>query len=192
MNVSSTNPTWALLMVATVSSAGATNVIEPMTPDVSDHTLYLCPDSQELQSTSLDNVCLPDLFVASLGGLIDEICADPRNFEPGEIAPNAKAIADIKSILAEVETAFGKSIYNGDITPYFGELSITWRRGDDMLRLTSFSDNRVPRIDFGTTPDGALGEYQFEPIATGESLAEHLRLLYGITANLGAGGEAEG
>lgn len=143
-----------------------------------------------LDALSTQNVAI-DVDAACVGGLItklvqptsfldliDEVCSDPTNLEENEQAPSAKAIKDIKRIINDAQSLSSREIIAGDIAPYFGEVSITWRNGGQMLRATSFPDSRQPRLDFGTTPEGALGEYGFEENATGESLAKKLSLLF--------------
>lgn len=108
---------------------------------------------------------------------IDTACSDPDNFEEEEVRPSPEAIGDLKRILNEASEIFGGDIPQGDVAPYFGEISVTWRHNNRMLRLTAFSDGREARLDFGTTPKGALGDYGFTPTATGDSLIQRLNWL---------------
>jgi hypothetical protein len=107
---------------------------------------------------------------------IDAVFSDPENFEDGELPP-VEAAVTLKGILSEASAAASADIPDGDVNPYFGELSITWRRGDKMLRLTAFSNGRKARLDFGTTPERSLGAYEFNPAATGETLVDKLNWL---------------
>ncbi|MGA2714504.1 MAG: hypothetical protein ABSG41_15475 [Bryobacteraceae bacterium] len=111
---------------------------------------------------------------ATLEEKIDAACSDPDNFEDDEIQPSPRAISELKRVLREASDIFNGDIPQGDVAPYFGEISVTWRRDNRMLRLTAFSDGRDPRLDFGTTPVGTLGDYQFYPVATGENLIDRL------------------
>ncbi len=108
---------------------------------------------------------------------VDAVCSDPENFEEGEPRPSPKALADIKRILNEAYGPYDSDIPHGDIAPYFGEISITWRNESRMLRLTAFSDHREPRIDFGTTPEGSLGSYDEITVVTGEHLTDQMNWL---------------
>jgi len=108
---------------------------------------------------------------------IDATCSDPDNFEEGEDHPSAEAIGELKRILSEASEINHSDIPDGDVSPYFGEVSVTWRRDNRMLRLTVFSDGRDARLDFGTTPESSLGNYQFNPTANGESLVNQLNWL---------------
>jgi hypothetical protein len=110
--------------------------------------------------------------------LIDDICTDPTNLEDNEQPPSEKAISDLKKLIIDASVLRGKDIMLGDVAPYFGEVSVTWRNGNNMLRATSFPDARLPRLDFGTTPDGTLGEYDFLADATGALLSQRLSILF--------------
>jgi len=103
---------------------------------------------------------------------IDLAVSDPDRLEEGEQAPSAKAVEEMKSIVRAV--AANACFRMGFIATYFGELSITWRNEGRMLRLTTFSDDRSPRLDFGTTPSGSLGDYQFLSNVTGDLLNEKI------------------
>ncbi len=119
----------------------------------------------------------------SLTDQIDQVCGEANNYETGEQPATAKAKDDLKRLIDNASTAYGSPLPIGDISPYFGEVSVTWRNEERMVRATSFSDNRSPRLDFGTTPDGALGEYEFDPETTGARLAERLVWLFNTPKN---------
>jgi hypothetical protein len=87
----------------------------------------------------------------SLDELIDE-CLDPENLEENEAPPSAKAVGDLKDLISNAALAGGADLPIGDVAPYFGEISITWRNGHNMRRMTSLSDARTLRVDYGTTP----------------------------------------
>ena len=106
---------------------------------------------------------------------IDKICADPESFEEGEAAPNSKAMSELKQIVRSAESEI--VVPMGDVSPYYGELSVTWRNGRKMLRVTTFSGPERPRLDYGTTPEGTLGEYSAIQNADGTSLVDRLRWL---------------
>jgi hypothetical protein len=108
---------------------------------------------------------------------IDAVCADPDNFEEGEAHPSPTAISELKRILIDASDAFNGDIPPGNVAPYFGEVSVTWRCDNRMLRLTAFSDGRQPRLDFGTTPEGSLGDYEFYSTATGKNVSDRLNWL---------------
>ena len=113
----------------------------------------------------------------SLNDQIDQVCGDPDSYEADEQPATAKAKDDLKEVVNDASLAYGSPLPVGHIAPYFGEVSITWRNRERMVRITSFSDDRHPRLDFGATPEGALGDYQFDTQATGAKLAEKLTWL---------------
>jgi hypothetical protein len=106
---------------------------------------------------------------------IDLSLADEGNLEEGEQRPSQKAIDDMKTIINEASK--NAAFRMGDIASYFGEIGVTWRNNGRMLRLTTFSDDRHPRLDFGTTPIGTLGDYDFDVNATAARLLEKLAWL---------------
>ena len=108
--------------------------------------------------------------------LIESACLDAANREEGEQAPPAEVVAAIKTIIHGASAI--RAVPIGDIAPYFGEISVTWRNTSrsKMLRLTALP-NGTARLDYGTTPDGALGVYQFDANASGQLLAERLNEL---------------
>ncbi len=113
----------------------------------------------------------------SLDELIEE-CTLPENLEADEVPPKQKAIDDIKGLIAAASKAQRQEIELGDVIAYSGEISITWREGNRMLRATSFSDDRPTRLDFGTTPEASLGEYHFVAAPTGNILVQRLAWLH--------------
>ena len=114
---------------------------------------------------------------------IAALCSDPDNFEEGEPRPTEKATRDLKRIFNDAAEILGTDIAQGDITPYFGELSVTWRSSNRMLRLTAFSDARNARLDYGTTPPGSLGDFDAVLDATGQDLADRINWLLAVPAN---------
>src|ERR1017187_3094441 len=116
----------------------------------------------------------------SICGLIDSTCENPDSYEEGEPRTPPEVIERLKAILREATTITGEAVPPGDVYPYFGELSVTWRNGTKMLRLTSFSDRESSRLDFGSSSCGALANYEFDPQANGKALSEKLSLLTGF------------
>jgi hypothetical protein len=114
----------------------------------------------------------------SLADAIERACADPDSYEADEPLTTPKAKRDLKALLEAAEEQMDEAMPLGDIAPYFGELSITWRHQDHMLRATSFSDDRTPRLDYGSTPHGELGQFNFQLNATGDQLRDRLQWLF--------------
>ncbi len=143
---------------------------------------FLPQDDTILMDASASRPCVALRNVhdaRSISELIDQVCADDDSYEEGEDRPTAKAMDDLKRLLLEAAAIYDKAVPMGHISPYFGELSITWRNRDKMLRATSFSEAQSPRLDFGATPSPSLGTYQFDSDATGARLAERLLWLWG-------------
>lgn len=141
---------------------------------------YRCLQESVSQTGAHDSVIVVSEKPLTLEEKISAVCSDPDSFEEGEAPPSPTAISDLKRVLGDALVTFRGDIPQGDVAAYFGELSITWRQGSRMLRLTSFSDGRNPRLDFGTTPDGSLGDYQFNPEATGDNLSDKLNWLLAV------------
>src|SRR5579864_2074215 len=98
--------------------------------------------------SSISNIVISEASSLSIADLIDVVCADQDSYEVGEAHSTPKAIGDLKQLIIEASAVPEAAVTIGDIAPYFGELSITWRQGNRMLRATSFSDDRSPRLDF--------------------------------------------
>jgi hypothetical protein len=127
-----------------------------------------------MASVKLFVVVPPQSFAAgTCEATITAACADPDNREEGEDIPPPVALTSISRIICGAASI--REVPLGNISPYFGEVSVTWRNADQsrMLRLTVFPDGRA-RLDHGTTPTGALGVYHFDENATGQLLAQRL------------------
>lgn len=109
---------------------------------------------------------------------IENVASDPKNYESGEPLEGAKAREELISLVVSAAALNGKPLPVGDISPYYGEISITWRNGDKMIRATAFADDRRTRLDYGSTPNGALGAYRFDNNASARTLTERLRWLF--------------
>jgi hypothetical protein len=138
----------------------------------------LCYSDEPKWDSVTSGVFDPGLVTApTIYEQIDAVCEDAESYEPGEERTAPIAISSLKALLYEAEQILGREIALGDIAPYFGELSITWRHDNRMLRLTSFSDERHSRLDFGSAPANALGNYDFDAAVTGGKLADKLSWL---------------
>ena len=109
---------------------------------------------------------------------IENVASDPENYESGEPLVGAKAREELISLVVSAAALNGEPLPMGVISPYYGEISITWRHGDKMIRATAFADDRSTRLDYGSTPDGTLGEYRFDANAGAPTLTERLRWLF--------------
>jgi hypothetical protein len=148
--------------------------------DIASKSCYIC-DNLVWDSAS-SSVFNPDVIAApTMYQQIDSVCRNLDNYEDGDTPLEPKPIDDLKAILREAEEFHDAPIRAGHIIPCFGELSITWHYLDRMLMITAFSDARGPRIDFGTTPSNAPGQYGSDSDATSAKLAEKLAWLYGYS-----------
>jgi len=103
--------------------------------------------------------------------VIPELTADDYEQDEPRIGP--KPIQELETILVAASAIAGKPIELGDVAPYFGELSITWCNNDKMVRITAFSDTRVPRLDFGS-----ICQFFYDREITGQDLATQLEWLH--------------
>lgn len=105
---------------------------------------------------------------------IDRVCSDDDSYEAGEPRATVEAIDGLKALLREATAVYGKEIPIGDIAPYWGEVSITWRNRGRMVRVVCFSDERPPFLYFGPTSLGPPEHYDSDACAIGQKLAEQL------------------
>ncbi len=108
---------------------------------------------------------------------IYDAISDPENYEEGEAMIEDEIVRQLGEMVNEAGANFGQ-LPRADIAPYFGELSITWRLGQRVVRLTAYPNSLPSRIDYGSTSPGTRGDYDFDRPASGPILAERLRWLY--------------
>ena len=101
--------------------------------------------------------------------------ADPDNYEPGEARPNAAAIAAMNELLAATETEVKLPV--AQVRTYYGEIAVTWEKGNRILRLVTYSDGRQPLLYFCTDAGEILTRGEtIQPVGA-QQLVERLEWL---------------
>jgi hypothetical protein len=99
--------------------------------------------------------------------------ADPDSFEDNEPKPTSGAIQVMNEIIRTADECF----VGGEVSMWYGELSITWRSDNRMLRLAVFSDGREPLLYFQTDHGEALTSGQSIQPANSGALQDKLQWL---------------
>jgi hypothetical protein len=94
--------------------------------------------------------------------------------DENEALPLPAVIAEAKRILRQTEAEMQMEMPEGGVSFFYGELNITWRAGEDIVRLACFP-NRPALIQVGSL-SAPVGSYRSETIDT-KILAAHLESL---------------
>jgi hypothetical protein len=105
-----------------------------------------------------------DRFVsaAEITSRIDALIADEDMYEPNEPRPTKEAIDEAKDLIVSAER-YGSKYLRPEISVYYGEIDITWRVSNRLLRLIVFSGTVRPAVLYYQTDKG-------EALTRGESL----------------------
>jgi hypothetical protein len=106
---------------------------------------------------------------AGIAEQIDAVIADDDMYEPGEPRPSLEAAAKAKDLVALARRG-GRELPRPEVSVYFGEIDVTWKVQNRLLRLIVFSDPGRPPVLYSQTDRG-------EALTRGESVeakAEHL------------------
>jgi hypothetical protein len=121
-----------------------------------------------------------DRGLASLFEEIDRVAGERDELEEGEPLPSREAVGVLKSLIAEASSYLVSRIPLAHVSTFHGELSVTWRNGDRMVRLASFSGPKQGcRMDYGSSGPDPLGKYSCTRNVTASGLAAELTDLFG-------------
>jgi hypothetical protein len=98
----------------------------------------------------------------SIAAKIDAIVVDSDRYEPGEPRPTQETIAKAKGLIQSAERN-GSKFPKSEIAVYFGEIDITWRVANRLLRLIVFADPVKNALLYFQTDKG-------EALTRGESI----------------------
>ena len=97
---------------------------------------------------------------------------DPELRDEDEPAPNCDVIQKAFQLIYAADKLLGVMPY-GQVSTFFGEINVTWRGGDRIVRLACFQDR--PCIVQTGSLSGPLGHYRSKPNPSPEFLANELR-----------------
>jgi len=92
---------------------------------------------------------------------IDAVIADDDMYEAGEPRPSPEAAAKAKDLVSSARAVRG--LPQPEVSVYFGEINVTWKVRNRLLRLIVFSDPARPAVLYSQTDKG-------EPLTRGESV----------------------
>jgi hypothetical protein len=93
---------------------------------------------------------------------IDAVIADDDMYEAGEPRPSPEAAAKAKDLVKSAERA-GRGLPRPEVSVYFGEIDVTWKVRNRLLRMIVFSDPARPAVLYFQTDKG-------EALTRGESV----------------------
>src|SRR5438132_9390139 len=105
---------------------------------------------------------------------IDLVVGNAEGFEDAEPRPSLAAIRSAKQLIQSAFLALGR-ILKAEVSAYYGELNLTWRFQDRLVRLIVLSNNRVPIVYWLTEGREPLSRSVQSP----EDLNERLTWLLG-------------
>lgn len=110
--------------------------------------------------------------------LIDLVVKSTEGFEDSEPRPSQSAIRSAKQLVQSAYLAL-RHILKPEVSAYYGELNLTWRFRNRLVRLITFSDNRVPVVYWLTEGPELLSRGESRSVQSPEDLNERLTWLLG-------------
>ncbi|HXB68503.1 MAG TPA: hypothetical protein VNY05_09675 [Candidatus Acidoferrales bacterium] len=115
----------------------------------------------------------------SIATRIDEVIADDDLYELGEPRPSSETVAKAKELILSAEYV-GSKFPHPKISVYFGEVDITWKAQDRLLRVIVFPDPLRPAALYFQTDKGeALTRGESVEVTNAEDLSRSLNWLLG-------------
>lgn len=116
---------------------------------------------------------------ANTAARIDAVVADDSMYELGEPKPSVQAVADAKKLVMSAAQAISR-LPRPAISVYFGEIDVTWKLRDRLLRMIVFSDPARPAVLYFQTDKGeTLTRGETVEIRGAKDLSEKLAWLRG-------------
>jgi hypothetical protein len=92
-----------------------------------------------------------------------------------EPEPSEAVIDQLSTLVRDADNLMHGSMPEGAVSTFYGEVNVTWRRDNDIVRLACFP-NRPSMLQFGNLSQ-PLHPYQSIPSPTAEDIAIHLNAL---------------
>ena len=116
---------------------------------------------------------------ANTAARIDAVVANDDMYELSEPRPSVQAVENAKKLVISAEEAIS-GLPRPDISVYFGEIDVTWKLQDRLLRMIVFSDSARPAVLYLQTDKGeALTRGETIEIRGAKDLSEKLAWLRG-------------
>jgi hypothetical protein len=110
---------------------------------------------------------------------IDAVIADDDMYEAGEPRPSPKAAANAKELIKSAGRAV-RGLPRPEVSVYFGEVDITWKVRNRLLRMIVFSDpTRSAVLYFQTDKGEALTRGESVDVSGADDLPQKLVWLLG-------------
>ena len=111
---------------------------------------------------------------------INQIAENPDMRDEGEEAPSREVIEAASQLIRDADNFLAMPY--GIPSTFFGEVMVTWKLGNGIVRLACFADK--PNIIQTGSLTQPVGSYRIEP-ATSQLLAEHLGITIPRMADCG-------
>jgi hypothetical protein len=110
---------------------------------------------------------------------IDAAIADDDMYEPGEPRPSLDAAARAKDLINSAGDAV-RGVPCPEVSVYFGEIDVTWRVRNRLLRMAVFCDSARPVVLYFQTDNGeALTRGESVDVTGADDLSQKLVWLLG-------------
>lgn len=103
---------------------------------------------------------------------INELSQNEALRDEDELAPTQNVINQATQLVREAEELMVAPMPPGQVTTFFGEINVTWRVGDRIVRFACFP-SRPSLIQTGSL-SMPIGSYRSEPNATAQRLAQEI------------------
>ena len=102
---------------------------------------------------------------------------NPELLEEGEPQPSEETIQQITNLIRGAAALTKQPLPPSQVSVFFGEVNVSWRAGNQILRLASFpQQGRPPLLQTGSL-EGPFGSYRSQNNPTAAILAEKLDAL---------------
>ena len=103
---------------------------------------------------------------------INNIVENPELRDDDEVVPPPVVVEEANNFVKKAAELMRKPMPPGSVSTFFGELNVTWRQGDRIVRLACFPD-RGAKLQYGDL-SLPMGSYSLDPNPTPEALATRL------------------
>jgi hypothetical protein len=152
-----------------VRAAGLVNRSSAYIILLEESNSYDSPDDLiESLNIYLSAVSEPDKTLARIAQIANQVDED-------EAPPTPAVITQTSNLIRQAGSSLRTSMPEAVVSTFYGEINVTWRNGNDIVRLACFP-NRPSILQFGNLSQ-PLGSYQSQPDPSAEDLAERLDAL---------------
>ncbi len=113
--------------------------------------------------------------VSKTDKILARIAQTAKQEDDDELPPPLTVVTEISGLITQASHLLTNSMPEGMVSTFYGEINVTWRNGNDIVRLACFP-NRESILQFGNLAQ-PLGSYQSQPNPNAQNLATRLDAL---------------